>query len=107
MRIYLILVLLTSAATLRAHPGAKIYADQCARCHGPTGEGVADKHDEPLYGDRSIESLSKLITRTMPEDTKQKLSPDDSAKVPPISTTPSTPPPPAPASPRPASSSRA
>ncbi len=48
--------------------GARIYRDQCARCHGPTGEGVAGKHDEPLYGERSLESLARQIERTMPED---------------------------------------
>ncbi len=48
--------------------GAWIYREQCASCHGAKGEGVADKHDEPLYGERSVESLAKLITRTMPEE---------------------------------------
>ena len=47
--------------------GARIYREQCASCHGPKGEGVADKHDEPLYGERSVEALSKLLARTMPE----------------------------------------
>lgn len=47
--------------------GARIYREQCVSCHGAKGEGVADKHDEPLYGERSVESLTRLITRTMPE----------------------------------------
>ncbi|MCI0536679.1 MAG: DUF1592 domain-containing protein [Verrucomicrobiales bacterium] len=48
--------------------GAAIYRKQCARCHGTNGEGVADKYDEPLYGNRSPEALTRLIERTMPED---------------------------------------
>ena len=45
------------------------------------GEGVADKHDEPLYGERSIPSLAKLIDKTMPEDEEEKLDAEGSAKV--------------------------
>ena len=61
--------------------GAEIYREHCARCHGPNGEGMADKHDEPLHGDRSVESLAKLIGRTMPEDTPEKCTDEDAAKV--------------------------
>lgn len=48
--------------------GATIYRKDCARCHGPNGEGVADKYETSLYGLRSLESLTKYIGRTMPED---------------------------------------
>ncbi len=48
--------------------GQKIYNDQCASCHGDQGEGVEDEYDEPLYGDRSLKSLTRRIVRTMPED---------------------------------------
>ena len=61
--------------------GAEIYKADCSRCHGTKGEGVADKHDEPLYGDRSVEALARLIARTMPEDKDQKCSPADADKV--------------------------
>ena len=61
--------------------GEQIYRADCARCHGPAGEGVADKHDEPLYGDRSVKSLTRLITKTMPEDRDEKCTPADAAKV--------------------------
>ena len=61
--------------------GAEIYRADCARCHGPAGEGVADKHDEPLYGDRSVKSLARLIARTMPEDRDEKTSPAEADKV--------------------------
>ena len=59
---------LLSAHGAPRRSGAEIYRADCARCHGPTGEGVADKHDEPLYGDRSVKSLARLIARTMPEE---------------------------------------
>ena len=49
-------------------PGAKIYQKLCVDCHGKNGEGVADKYDEPLQGNRSVESLTKRIARTMPDD---------------------------------------
>ena len=51
-----------------AHPGAVIYEKQCAECHGKTGEGVPGEFEGPLRGDRSIKSLTKLITKTMPEE---------------------------------------
>src|SRR5688572_10179196 len=86
-RIALCLLLVASllpssvAAAGRARSGEEIYRADCARCHGPTGEGVADKHDEPLYGDRSVKSLARLITRTMPEDRDEKTPPAEAEKV--------------------------
>jgi hypothetical protein len=53
----------------------------CVRCHGPNGEGVADKHDEPLYGDRSLKSLVRIIQRTMPEDKEVKCTTEEAEKV--------------------------
>ena len=61
--------------------GAEIYKKLCADCHGDKGQGVAAKHDEPLYGERSVASLTKLIDRTMPEDEPEKCSAEDSRKV--------------------------
>ena len=48
--------------------GVAIYQDDCARCHGKTGEGVAGKYDGSLYGERSIASLAKYISKKMPDD---------------------------------------
>lgn len=56
------------AAQLPEHPGATIYRKLCVECHGDKGQGVQDKYDEPLNGNRSVESLAKRIARTMPED---------------------------------------
>lgn len=61
--------------------GAKIYQDQCVRCHGGKGEGVAGKHDETLYGERSVEFLTRYIARTMPEDRDEKTRPDEAKAV--------------------------
>lgn len=77
----LLLLCLPIFAAPKNRTGAEIYKADCARCHGPKGEGVADKHDEPLYGDRSVESLAKQIARTMPDDKDQKTPPDEAAKV--------------------------
>lgn len=70
-----------SAPGAERRGGAEIYRADCARCHGPAGEGVADKHDEPLYGDRSVKALARVIARTMPEDRDEKTSPQEAEKV--------------------------
>lgn len=72
---FVLLSLLPAASALRGasvapdqnHPGAVIYRNMCMECHGKKGEGVAGKYDDPLHGDRSLESLAKRIERTMPE----------------------------------------
>ena len=56
------------AAQVPAQPGAVIYQKLCVECHGKNGEGVKDKYDEPLHGNRSAEALAKRIARTMPDD---------------------------------------
>ncbi len=64
-----------------ARVGASIYRKQCASCHGAKGEGVPDKYEEPLQGMRSIESLARLIERTMPEDKPGTCTGDDAVAV--------------------------
>ena len=56
------------AAGERHLGGREIYRNLCAKCHGRDGEGVKDKHDGPLQGDRSLEKLTHYIERKMPED---------------------------------------
>ena len=63
------------------HPGAAIYKKRCAECHGPNGEGVDEEYDEPLYGDRSLKSLTRLIERTMPEDDAKACVGEDAKQV--------------------------
>ena len=47
--------------------GAAIYEKSCAECHGKKGEGVQGKYAEILAGNRSLASLTRLISKTMPE----------------------------------------
>ena len=54
--------------------GEIVYRDDCMRCHGPVGQGVAGKADEPLVGEKSIASLAKYIAREMPENDPGTLS---------------------------------
>jgi hypothetical protein len=54
--------------------GEVVYRQDCMSCHGPVGEGVAGKADEPLVGEKSIASLAKYIAREMPENDPGTLS---------------------------------
>ena len=54
--------------------GEVVYREDCMRCHGPVGQGVAGKADEPLVGEKSIASLAKYIAREMPENDPGTLS---------------------------------
>jgi hypothetical protein len=53
--------------------GERIYKSQCARCHGPSGEGTK-KFKRRLEGDRSVDQLADVIHKTMPESTPGSLS---------------------------------
>jgi mono/diheme cytochrome c family protein len=61
--------------------GKEIYTFLCASCHGAKGEGVAEKHDEPLYGDNSIAKLTEIIVETMPEDDPGILTEEEAKDV--------------------------
>jgi hypothetical protein len=75
--------LLLSAFTLSAgEPSGKvIYERHCASCHGEAGEGVAEKYDEPLYGDRNIDWLARYIERSMPEEDPDLVRGEEAVKV--------------------------
>ncbi len=49
------------------HPGAKVYREKCASCHGPAGEG-SKEYRKPLAGNRSVAQLARYVEKTMPED---------------------------------------
>jgi cytochrome c553 len=68
-------------AALSAHPGAKIYRDKCASCHGDHGQGVKDKYDDTLTGTRSVAGLARLIEKTMPEGKEGTCTGDDARNV--------------------------
>lgn len=61
--------------------GEAIYKKLCVDCHGPRGQGVDEKADGPLVGDRSVAWLTKRIERTMPEDAEDKCVGADAAAV--------------------------
>ncbi len=61
--------------------GAKIFAEQCASCHGKTGGGTADNYPERLFGDKPTIDLAEIIAETMPEDEADKCTGDDAAAV--------------------------
>jgi cytochrome c5 len=48
--------------------GEQIYRQKCASCHGASGEGTDEHYPRPLIGERTVEGLSKIIAKTMPED---------------------------------------
>lgn len=77
----LFLASLTAGTAEEVRSGEVLYRQQCADCHGLRGEGVEGEYDEPLYGDRSIEKLTSLIHRTMPEDEPELCVDDDAERV--------------------------
>jgi len=60
--------------------GETIYKEHCISCHGVNGAGVADEYDEALVGTSSIEKLTRVIHKTMPED-EDELVVDEDAKA--------------------------
>lgn len=61
--------------------GKFIYVRQCANCHGSEGQGVADKYDETLHGNKSLDELAKLIHETMPDEHPEQCVDDDARAV--------------------------
>ena len=70
-----------SVPAFAAPDGAKLYRDQCARCHGDAGQGVKKKYDKPLAGELSVAQLAEVIRKTMPEDAPESLSKADATAV--------------------------
>jgi len=64
------------------HPaGHLIYQRLCAECHGDKGEGVKDKHDEPLAGDWSLKKLARYVTKNMPDEKPKLCVGEEAAQV--------------------------
>ncbi len=68
-------------AAVQAASGDQIYRSQCAKCHGPKGEGAKDKYKDPLVGDWSVEKLARYISKNMPDDKPGTCTGDNAAKV--------------------------
>ncbi len=68
-------------AAFEESTGEQIYRRQCASCHGAAGEGTTENYPHPLQGERSVESLARLIAKTMPEDDPGECVGEDADKV--------------------------
>ena len=64
-----------------ARTGEQIYRQQCAACHGASGEGTDDHYPRPLVGERPVAALVRLIAKTMPEDAPGECIGEDAEKV--------------------------
>lgn len=62
-------------------PGRDLYQRLCAECHGDRGEGVPGRHEDALDGDWSLERLTRIIERTMPEEDPTRCVGEDAAAV--------------------------
>ncbi len=61
--------------------GEQIYRQKCAACHGAAGEGVADMYDDPLYGDRPLAEVIKIIDETMPDEKASECTGEEARRV--------------------------
>ncbi|MGP0063919.1 MAG: DUF1592 domain-containing protein [Isosphaeraceae bacterium] len=61
--------------------GEQIYRRMCATCHGASGEGTDDHYPKPLIGERTVEGLSRIIAKTMPEDAPGECVGEDADRV--------------------------
>lgn len=60
--------------------GERLYAKQCASCHGKQGEGTK-RFTKPLIGERSLPQLTQLVQETMPEGQPGSLSAEEAKDV--------------------------
>lgn len=68
-------------ASVAPHPGAALYEQLCANCHGKSGEGVQDEYADPLIGERPLASLTRRVQRTMPDDDPGSLTDEQAAQI--------------------------
>ena len=71
----------TFAAAGPVRSGEQIYRQQCASCHGSSGEGTDEHYPRALVGERSVDGLARLIAKTMPEDAPGDCVGEDAEKV--------------------------
>ncbi|MBX6311539.1 MAG: DUF1592 domain-containing protein [Isosphaeraceae bacterium] len=70
-----------AASAGKERTGEQIYRQQCASCHGASGEGTPEEYPHPLAGDRSVAQLARLIAKTMPADDPGTCVGEDAEKV--------------------------
>ena len=73
----LLVCFLTVPVSADEPSGAQIYQKLCVSCHGPDGEGTADNYPNALVGDRSVNELTRYITKSMPEGEPEKCVGED------------------------------
>ena len=79
---WLVIALIPSMAVAGpVRSGEQIYRQQCASCHGSSGEGTDDHYPRALVGERSVAGLARLIAKTMPEDAPGDCVGEDAEKV--------------------------
>lgn len=61
--------------------GAALYSNQCAKCHGVSGQGTKEHYSDPLAGDTSVKELTEIIVATMPESDPEQCVGEDAAAV--------------------------
>ncbi len=78
-----LIVLLGGGSTADAFQelGGKVFATQCASCHGVAGEGNPKHFSERLQGDLSLNQLTQLIVDTMPEENPDECVGEHAAAV--------------------------
>jgi mono/diheme cytochrome c family protein len=69
------------ASEVEKRNGELIYKQQCAWCHGPTGQGTKKHYNKPLIGSRSVAQLAQLVEKTMPEDNPGTCTGDEARQV--------------------------
>lgn len=61
-------------------PGAAIFLESCADCHGKMGRGTVT-YPTPLTGDQSVAALTRFIHETMPEGEPEACEDEDAKLV--------------------------
>ena len=78
---FVLIALLMAGSALGQPDGRKIYVTHCASCHGDKGQGNEEEYDEPLWGRKSVESLTRYIHRSMPEEKEDTVIDEDAHAV--------------------------
>ncbi len=60
---------------------SQLYEQKCVSCHGADGQGVEGVYESTLAGTRSVEELTLLIERTMPEDDPEDCVGDEASQM--------------------------
>lgn len=81
IHVFCLVLAVAPVMALAGVSGDAIYRRSCVECHGEQGEGVAGRYDETLHGDRSLESLTRLIERTMPEEHPEQCVGEEASAV--------------------------